>query len=294
MNARQALGVLEAEPRGDEGAPVAALGGEAAIAQDVGHQSREDVGDLLHAEAQLIRAEGESVARQRRRDDGERVRRVAAEARRVGQHRDQPLELHDRARPTVREQERQRRRTDAGLVDEVELDLTQLDRELTESVESRLVSAPVVARAPVLDQPLGRVACDAEAERLEARALAVDQRAGAELLGEAPELAARRRALLQVDEVHGDAALLEEALRLARVLAVGEAEDLGLEGDHAPESDASRLRSSCQALSGTVCAPGWVARLICGPWKSDPPVATSPSRAHISRYVVVWSVECSG
>src|SRR2546425_10291919 len=124
-------------------------------------------------------------------------------------------------------------------------------------------------RQRLLEKPLGRVAPDTQAERLEARALAVDQRRGAELLLEAPQLAARRRALLHVDEVHGDAALLEEALRLARILAVGEAEDLGLEGGHEPESDARRLRSSCQALSGTVCAPGWVARLICGPWKPD-------------------------
>src|SRR5215467_4580130 len=83
-----------------------------------------------------------------------------------------------------------------------------------------------------LQQALGRIEGDAQAERPVAHALAIDQRAGAELVGEAPELAARRRALLQVDEVHGDAALLEEALGLARVLAVGEAEDLRLDRRH--------------------------------------------------------------
>src|SRR5262249_16384519 len=100
-------------------------------------------------------------------------------------------------------------------------------------------------------------------ERLVARTLPIDQRAGAVLLGEPPELTLRRRALLQVDEVHGDAALLEEALRLARVLAIREAEDLRLHRRHAVGlGDAgtggaswarcwSRRRSSVQALSGT-------------------------------------------
>src|SRR5882762_2063195 len=59
----QAVGVREAEPGGDEGAPVPSLGGEPLIAEHVGHQAREHVGDLLHAEARLVRAEGEPVAR---------------------------------------------------------------------------------------------------------------------------------------------------------------------------------------------------------------------------------------
>jgi len=64
------------------------------------------------------------------------------------------------------------------------------------------------------------------AGRLHERALAVDQRGGTEALGEAPQLALGGRPFIEVDEVHGDAPLGEEALRLARVLAVLEAEDL--------------------------------------------------------------------
>src|SRR5882724_56959 len=155
-------------------------------------------------------------------------------------------------------------------------------------------------RQRALEQALRRVARDAEAERLEARAVAIDERRGAELLGEAPELAARGRALVQVYEVHGDAALLEEALRLARVLAVVEAEDLGLNGAHGIDapgwaaSDASRLCRSRQALSGTGCRPGCRAPPTLGPWKSEPPVATRPRCLHISRYADVWPAECSG
>src|SRR5262249_47603263 len=112
-------------------------------------------------------------------------------------------------------------------------------------------------RERTLEQALGRVAGDAEPQRFEARAVAIDERGGTEPLGEAPELAARGGVLLQVDEVHRDAALLEEALRLARVLAVGEAEVRGLTGAQGPcalgwaARDASRLRSACQALLGT-------------------------------------------
>src|SRR2546430_5680840 len=81
----------------------------------------------------------------------------------------------------------------------------------------------------LLDEALGRVAGNTEAERLERGTLAIDQRRGAETLGEPAELAARGRTLLHVDEVHRDPALLEEALRLARLLTVGETEDLDLD-----------------------------------------------------------------
>src|SRR6267142_2911667 len=157
-----------------------------------------------------------------------------------------------------------------------------------------------------LEQALGRVEGDAQTERLVAGTLAIDQGAGAEFLDEASELAARRRTLLQVDEVDGDTALLEEALRLARVLAIGEAEDLRLDRRHdagppdggspgaSSASRARRSRSSRQALSGTGCTPGFRTPPTRGPWKSEPPVATRPSREHISRYAVICPEECSG
>ena len=81
---------------------------EALVAEHVGHQLGEDIGDLLDAEALLPRRERQPVARQRRRDHGEGIGRIAAEARRVGQPRDQLEELEHRARPAVREQQRHR------------------------------------------------------------------------------------------------------------------------------------------------------------------------------------------
>src|SRR5262249_19270916 len=134
----------------------------------------------------------------------------------------------------------------------------------------------------------------------------IDQGARAEFLGEAPELAARRRALLQIDEVHGNPALLEEALRLARVLTVGEAEDLRLDCRHgaglgtvaspgaSSASAARRFRSAPRAPRGPGGAPGGPPPPTRGRWRPEPPVAIGRSRAHISRYAVICPAECSG
>src|SRR5207245_10602068 len=76
------------------------------------------------------------------------------------------------------------------------------------------------------EAPRGETTRARQAEVADSRTLAVDQRRGAEPRGEAPELAARGRALREIHEVHRDPPLREEAERLAGVLAVGEAEDL--------------------------------------------------------------------
>ena len=112
------------------------------------------------------------------------------------------------------------------------------------------------------------------ASRPEARALAIDEGGRAELLGEPPELPARGRALVEIHEVHGDPPFGEEALGLAGVLAVVEAEDLdvyflGVRQAGAlrgwPERDACRLRNSCHTLIGIGGVPGAPAFPIAGP-----------------------------
>src|SRR5690606_26298366 len=60
----------------------------------------------------------------------------------------------------------------------------------------------------------------------EARALAIQQRLRPELLDEPPELTRRGRPLVEIHHVHLHAPLLEEALRLLRVLALASAENL--------------------------------------------------------------------
>ena len=64
MDAGELLGMERAEARGHERTPIAALGREAAIAEHVGHQRREHVGDRREAEARLVRLERKPVARQ--------------------------------------------------------------------------------------------------------------------------------------------------------------------------------------------------------------------------------------
>ena len=125
-----------------------------------------------------------------------------------------------------------------------------------------------------LEEALRGVARDVEAERPEAGSRAIDEGGRTELLGEPPELTARGRALVEIDEVDGDPPLGEEALRLARVLAIVEAEDLDIYCSGVPqagalrgwpERDACRLRSSCQTLRGIGGVPGALAFPIAGP-----------------------------
>ncbi|MCZ7566403.1 MAG: hypothetical protein M5U08_23525 [Burkholderiales bacterium] len=149
VDADRACGKLVAEPRGDERAPVAALRREALVAENLRHQLGQNPGDLLHAEARLPGPERERVAGQRRRDHRERVGRIGTEPRRIGEHRDQLEELHDRAGPAVQEQERHRVRSAALLVDEMQVGAGDRNGELAQGVQPRFLRAPVESLVPV-------------------------------------------------------------------------------------------------------------------------------------------------
>ena len=92
---------------------------------------------------------GEPVPRQRRYDDVERVGRVTAVRRRIGQPADHLLEFHRRPRPPVREDQRQRVRRRRPLVEEVDPLTVDLGRELRDLVQRGLRGPPVVAVGPV-------------------------------------------------------------------------------------------------------------------------------------------------
>jgi hypothetical protein len=96
----------------------------------------------------------EAVAWQGRDHDVESVL-VAAAVRGWIRERTDDLELlDDRTRPTVRDYHRQRifvTRTD---VDEVNVQPIDVRRELRQGIQLRFYLAPVVAVAPVLNQPL--------------------------------------------------------------------------------------------------------------------------------------------
>ena len=76
MDADQLVGMRVTHARCGDATPVAALSGEAAVAKCLRHQVGETVGDLLDAEAFLARTERHVVTRQRRCDDGERIRGI--------------------------------------------------------------------------------------------------------------------------------------------------------------------------------------------------------------------------
>jgi hypothetical protein len=98
----------------------------------------------------LLRLGGEPVAGHRRDHHIERVRGVAAMRRRVGERAGDVQHLDDRARPAVRDDQRQRvlvRRPD---VDEVDVQAVDLGHELRQGVQPRLEPPEVVLGLPVL------------------------------------------------------------------------------------------------------------------------------------------------
>ena len=83
MDADTVLRVRVAQPSGHAGAPVAALGHVAVVAQLFGHQLCHHVADGQHVQPPLLRRVGEAVAGHRRGHDVEGVGRVATVGRRV-------------------------------------------------------------------------------------------------------------------------------------------------------------------------------------------------------------------
>src|SRR5690349_2424255 len=96
-----------------------------------------------------------------------------------------------------------------------------------------------------------------EAQLRKAPGVAVDERAYAELLGEAPQLAGRGGALVQIDEVGLDPALGEEAQRGAGVGALADPEDLDFHLAPGRESHGAELYEPLQRrLEGSHGEPG--------------------------------------
>ncbi len=146
--------VAGADGRGDLGAPVAALGAVAGVAEPA-HQLVPGVGDLLGPPARPAGLAAEAVAGQRRADHVESVRGVAAVRRRIGERPDDLAELDDRARPAVRDDQRQRVLAGRADVQEVDVQAVDLGAELREAVQPGLGRPPVVAVQPVLAQFAG-------------------------------------------------------------------------------------------------------------------------------------------
>ena len=154
--------MVEGGPRRDHGAPVAALHAVGpAVVELVVHQPVPQAGDGARADragAAVVadRRAGEAVAGQRGRDDVESVERIAAVSLGMGQRIDDVQELDDRARPAVRDHQRQRPRRvldlGAGLADEVQPLRADIDQVVRPAVDRLLAALPVVAVPPVVDQ----------------------------------------------------------------------------------------------------------------------------------------------
>ncbi len=154
--------MVEGGPRRDHGPPIAALHAVgSAIVELLVHQRVPEAGDGARADragAAVVadRRAGEAVARQGGRDDVEGIERIAAMVLGMGQRVDDVQELDDRARPAMRDDQRQRPRRildlGAGLADEVQALRTDIDQVVRPAVDRFLAALPVVAVPPVVDQ----------------------------------------------------------------------------------------------------------------------------------------------
>src|SRR5713226_2250170 len=140
--------------------PVASLRHPALVAK-AWHQRRPSAGDPVHVPARLNRLVGEAKAWERRNDDVERVFRPSAVTGGIAERADDLHELHDRSRPSVSENDRQRVLLRGAHVDEMNADPVNLGPVLREGVDTSLKAAPVILVAPVGNERLGLLKGDA-------------------------------------------------------------------------------------------------------------------------------------
>lgn len=129
MDGGQLRRCLDAHQVHDDRAPVAALRDKARVPQAL-HQLHRGAGDVLGSPSACVWLAGEPVARHRRDHDIERVLGAAAVRRRIREGADDAQHLHDRARPTVDEDHRQRVLMARLDVDEVNIETVDLGQEL--------------------------------------------------------------------------------------------------------------------------------------------------------------------
>ena len=156
--------MLRRLPAADDAAPVAALRAVAVVAEPL-HQLADDRGHLLRAVAAAGGLVGEAVAGNRRRHHVERIGRVPAVVGRIGQQRDDLVELHDRAGPAVRNHQRQGVLVGRSLVDEVDVQPVDVGLEVVEAVQQPFLVPPTELVAPVGDQLLEVLAVGAVVPR---------------------------------------------------------------------------------------------------------------------------------
>src|SRR5712692_4330333 len=153
VNADDALSMIEAKGDRNGRTPIAALGGEALVAERI-HQACPECCNLVWIHTSLARTVGEPVARQRGHDNVEGVLRPSAVRRGVGQERNKLYHLDEAARPTMCDDQGERCRSLAAHMHKVHPEPIECDSVVGELVECRLLSPPVVAIPPVASERL--------------------------------------------------------------------------------------------------------------------------------------------
>ncbi len=153
VDAEQSCRRLARHRVGDGGAPVAALGDVAGVAEAL-HQLRPGSRDVVGVPAGAGWLAGEAVTGNRRHDEVERVFRPSVMSRGIRERADDLEQLDHRAGPAMRHDQRHGVRMTRADVDEVNVHVIDRRHELGQGVEPGLGLSPVVARSPVTHQLL--------------------------------------------------------------------------------------------------------------------------------------------
>ena len=149
VNAQQLFCMHCPKPRRYKAAPIPALRAETLIAKHARHQIRQAIGNGFQAEARLPRLEGQAIARQGRCHDGEGIARIAPEARRLGQARNEIEEFKHRSRPTMRKQQRHGAWPFATHMQEMQINAMQFCAELRKGIQRGFLRTPIEAPLPI-------------------------------------------------------------------------------------------------------------------------------------------------
>lgn len=149
MDADAGFRMVDPDEARDHGAPVAALRDVGAVAEGQ-HKLVEHGGKLLGREPGVLGGGGEAEARERRRDD---VERLVFRRGGLGEEREDVFDLEEGAGPAVDEEQWDRVLAGGAVVDEMKAQVFALggdgERELLEgSVQTGLNCAPVVLAGP--------------------------------------------------------------------------------------------------------------------------------------------------
>ena len=168
VDARAVRGIQGADRGGHRRSPVAALCAVARITQAL-HQLGPGRGDAIDAPAGRGRLGREAEPGQGRADDMEGVGRIAAVLGWIDQRLDHLVELDDRPRPAMCDDQRHGAGMRRAHVHEMDVEPVDFGDELREAIEQRFAASPIVRLGPIaadLLDPFARRALAPVADQL--------------------------------------------------------------------------------------------------------------------------------